>query len=128
MIRWILFIALFCLSIPHSARAGKYNDVLSIGDVGPSWEKLPGTDNQDHSFADLKDKAVVVVVFTCNSCPYAQDYEDRINAFVEKNCGPQSKVALVAINVNTIVSDRLLAMQQRAKEKKFQFPYLYDET
>ena len=127
MTRWFILIAAACLAFPLSAAAGKFNEVLSIGDVGPGWEKLPGIDNQDHALADLKDKAVVVVVFTCNSCPYAQDYEDRINAFVEKHCGPQSKVALVAINVNTIVPDRLLAMQQRAK-KKFQFPYLYDET
>jgi peroxiredoxin len=123
-----LLVTLACLAFPHAAMAGKFNDVLSIGDVGPNWEKLPGVDNQDHSLADFKDKSVVVVVFTCNSCPYAVDYEDRINTFVEKHCGPQGKVALVAINVNTIVSDRLLAMQQRAKEKKFQFPYVYDET
>jgi peroxiredoxin len=110
------------------ASAGKFNDVLSIGDAAPAWAKLPGVDNEDHALADLKDKEIVVVVFTCNSCPYAVDYEDRINAFVEALCGADSKVGLVAINVNTIVSDRLLAMQQRAKEKKFRFPYLYDET
>jgi len=71
---------------------------------------------------------VVVVVFTCNSCPIANDYEGRVNAFAKQHAGPESKVALVAINVNTIPDDRLDKMKQRAEKKKYSYPYLYDET
>ena len=59
-------------------QAGEYNPILSIGDDGPAWKSLPGVDGAKHSLADLAKSDVVVVVFTCNSCPYAVDYEDRI--------------------------------------------------
>src|ERR1700683_668277 len=108
--------------------AGKYNDKLSVGDVAPEWSNLPGVDDKHLSFADFKDKDVLVVVFTCSSCPIATDYEDRIIAFTKKHAGPQDKVALVAVNVNTIPEDRLPQMKARAREKGFPFPYLYDES
>lgn len=108
--------------------AGEFNDKLKIGDPAPAWEGLPGVDGKKHALADLKDKDVVVVVFTCNSCPIAVIYEDRIIDLAKKHAGPQGKVAVVAINVNTIEEDRLPGMKERAKEKGFNFPYLYDET
>jgi peroxiredoxin len=110
------------------AWAGKYNGVLNIGDAGPAWEQLEGVDGKRHSLADLAAKDVVVVVFTCNSCPVAADYEDRILAFSKKFAGPQGKVGLVAINVNKVPEDRLPKMRERAEAKGFDFPYLYDET
>ena len=55
--------------------AGKYNDVLSPGDAAPVWSDLRGVDGKKHSLADLKDKDVVVVVFTCCSCPASEDYD-----------------------------------------------------
>src|SRR5262245_37867166 len=88
----ILFLAV------AAAQAGKYNDVLSLGDAGPAWENLEGTDGKKHALADLADKEVIVVVFTCNSCPVATDYEDRILAFSKKYAGAAGKVGLVAIN------------------------------
>ena len=111
-----------------SASAGQYNSALSIGDDAPAWVDLPGTDGKRHALADLKDQDVVVVVFTCNSCPAAEGYKDRIIAFAKKYCGPKDKVALVAINVNTVPDDRLDKMTERAKEKDFPFAYLYDES
>src|SRR5215216_4956911 len=81
---------------------GEYNEVLKVGDAAPAWSGLEGTDGKKHALADLKAKEVVVVVFTCNSCPIAQDYEERIVAFTKKHAGPGGKVAVVAINVNTI--------------------------
>ena len=125
--RWILVLSVAVLATATVA-AGQYNSVLSIGDDAPAWADLPGTDGKKHALADLRDKDVVVVVFTCNSCPAAELYEDRAIAFAKKYCGPMDKVALVAINVNTIPEDRLDKMTERAKEKEFTFPYLYDET
>jgi peroxiredoxin len=124
-------LALCLILVPASfpsLQAGRYNKVLSIGDRAPAWSDLPGVDGKKHSLADLKDREAVAVVFTCNSCPVAEDYEDRIIAFTKKHCGPGGKVALVAINVNVIPDDRLPRMQERAKEKGFNFPYLYDAT
>ncbi len=120
----LLFAAM--LLPPGFSRAGQYNSVLKVGDEAPAWVELPGVDDKKHSLADLKDKQVLVVVFTCNSCPVALDYEDRIIAFAKKHA---SKVAVVAINVNKRkAEDRLPGMKERAKEKGFEFPYLYDES
>ncbi|MBM83804.1 MAG: thioredoxin family protein [Planctomycetaceae bacterium] len=106
--------------------AGEYNEVLDIGDTAPQWKDLPGVDGKKHSLKDLKDKDVVVVVFTCNSCPYANDIEKRLDEFVKKH--KDDKVALVAINVNKVEEDQFPAMKKRAKDKKYKYPYLYDET
>lgn len=113
-----------CGAVP----AGEYNEVLSIGDKAPAWVNLPGTDGKQHSLADLKEKQVVVVAFTCNSCPVAVDYEDRLIDFAKEFASPGSKVAVVAINVNTIPADRLDMMKERFQQKGFNFPYLYDAS
>ena len=105
--------------------AGEFNTVLSIGDAAPAWKKLPGVDGKEHSLEDLKDKKLVVVIFTCNSCPIATAYEDRIIAFAKKNA---ELVGVVAINVNRVPADSLEKMKARAEEKGFPFPYLYDES
>ncbi len=105
--------------------AGEFNPKLDIGSAAPAWKNLPGVDDARHSLADLKDKRVVVVVFTCNSCPVATDYEDRIVQSANKHA---AEVSFVAINVNRIPEDSLPKMQERAKEKKFPFPYLFDES
>lgn len=106
--------------------AGEYNQVLSIGDIAPAWKDLEGTDGEKHSFSDVRSAAAIVVVFTCNSCPYAVDLEDRLKALAKRFDNKQ--VALVAINVNKIEEDALPAMKERAEEKAFGFPYLYDPT
>ena len=113
------------LTLAAAAPAGKFNKTLSVGDKAPAWSDLDGTDGKKHSLADLKDTPVVVLVFTCNSCPVAVGYEDRIIAFAQKHAG---RVAVVAVNVNTIPEDRLPKMTERAEKKKFPFPYLYDPT
>lgn len=113
------------LGIGNQLPAGQFNDVLNIGDVAPAWMDLPGVDDKKHSLADLKDKPFVLVVFTCNSCPVSNDYEERINAFAKKHA---DNVAVIAINVNTVAEDKLPKMKERAKEKKYAFPYLYDES
>jgi peroxiredoxin len=130
MNRWLMALAVLT-SIPavvSRAQAGKFNSVLSIGDPAPAWKDLPGVDGKRHSMADLQDREIVVVVFTCNSCPIASDYEDRIIAFAKKYCGPGQKAALVAINVNTVEEDLLPRMKERAAAKHFPYPYLFDES
>ena len=112
--------------LQSNVAAGEFNPVLDIKDPAPKWAALPATDGKRYAFDDFKEKDVLVVAFTCNSCPYAVDYEDRLIAFSRKI--KDSKVGFVAINVNKVEEDLLPAMKQRAKEKGFNFPYLFDET
>jgi peroxiredoxin len=128
MLHWGLLAALGIVFCGQVVFAGEYNSVLSIGDEAPAWKDLPGVDGKTHSLSDLKDKPIVVVVFTCNSCPYAVDYEDRINALAKAQAGDTGKVRVVAINVNLVPADSLPKMLTRSKDKGFAFPYLYDET
>ena len=122
------FLACCCipLLVAGPLAAGEYNPVLDIGDAAPAWKELPGVDGKQHSLAQLADTPVVVVFFTCNSCPYAVDYEDRILALDKKY--DDAKVALVAINVNKVPEDLPAEMAAKAKAKGFQFAYLYDES
>jgi peroxiredoxin len=99
---------------------------LAVGDKAPAWKDLEGTDGERHSLGDLADAKAVVVVFTCNHCPVAKAYEDRL---VELAADYADKgVEVVAINVNNGDSDKLPAMKERAGEKGFKFDYLYDPT
>jgi peroxiredoxin len=117
----------FALCAPASA--GKFNKKVSIGDAAPTFSELPGVDDKKHSLSDFKDKDVLVVVVTCNHCPVAVAYEDRIIALAKKYAsGEDSKVGVVAINVNNLEADKLPKMKERAKEKGFNFPYLHDES
>lgn len=104
--------------------AGEFNPTLSINDKAPAWKELPGIDGKMHSLEEIK-KRIVVVVFTCNSCPYAVDYEDRLLALHEAY---KKDVEVIAINVNKVPEDLPDKMKERAKEKGFQFPYLFDDS
>jgi peroxiredoxin len=127
---WFTWSLALCLTLGVfvSAHGGKYNRVLSIGDAAPDWNDLVGVDGKKVSLADLAKSQLVVLVFTCNSCPYAVDYEDRLIAFDEKYRARPEGVALVAVNVNRGEEDRLPAMTERSEAKGFRFPYLYDES
>ena len=129
MLRFLSLLVALPITSTAIAGPGKFNKVLAPGDPAPAWENLEGTDGKKHSLADLKDRDVVVVIFTCTSCPVAVAYEDRIIAFAEKYAGKRdAKVAVVAINVNTGKDDALPAMKERAQKKQFNFTYLYDPS
>lgn len=123
-----LLACLLLLVSSSSLLAGEFNPTLSIGDAAPQWAKLPGVDGKEHSLADLKAKDVVVLFFTCNSCEYAIDYEDRVIALAKKYAGDDSRVAVVGVNVNLIEEDRLPKMKEKAEKKGFPFVYMFDET
>lgn len=117
---------LLAMAAAGAGFGAKYNKVLDIGKKGPAWKDLVGTDDKLHSL-DAHEKAkAVVVVFTCNHCPVAVAYEDRLVAFA--NAYKKKGVDVVAINVNNMPADRLDKMKERAAAKKFLFPYLYDPT
>lgn len=108
---------------------------LEIGQTAPDFE-LPAVDGKTYRLADFNAAKVLVVVFTCNHCPTAQAYEERIKS-LDRDYKDRG-VALVAINPNspealrldelgwTDLGDSLEEMKIRAKDQNFQFPYLYD--
>ncbi len=101
---------------------------LSIGSIVPSFSNLPGIDGKPYSLTDFNAEKVLVVVFSCNHCPYVHAYEDRMIAFAEEYAS--KGVRLVAINSNETVNypeDRFEEMAKRGREKGFTFPYIRDE-
>ncbi|NAS29652.1 redoxin domain-containing protein [Flavobacteriaceae bacterium R38] len=102
-------------------------DGYKIGDYASDF-KLTGVDNKDVSLSDYKDAKGFLVIFTCNTCPYAVAYEDRIIALNEKYAS--QGVPVIAINPNNPKKqpgDSFDLMKERAKEKGFTFPYLLDD-
>jgi peroxiredoxin len=102
--------------------------ILDLGSRAPDFD-LPGVDGRKHSLASFGGSSVLVVVFSCNHCPYVKDYEDRMVA-IQRDYAPKG-VQLVAINSNDEKSypeDSFPEMVKRAKSKGFNFPYLRDES
>ena len=127
--RWRIAVTVCLLVASADVRqvfAAKFNRVVDIGQQAPVWKDLPGIDGKLHGLAEHKSAKLVVVLFIRNNCPIAQAYEERIRGFVEKYA-PQG-VAVVAINVSNEQGEGLEQMQARAKERKFSFPYLRDES
>lgn len=102
------------------------NKGYDIGDIATDF-KLKNIDGKTVSLSNFKTAKGFIVVFTCNTCPYAVAYEDRIEA-LNKKYAPKGYpvVAIMPNNVKTKPGDSMKAMQIRAKEKGFTFPYLMD--
>ena len=101
---------------------------LAVGDTAPDF-KLKNIDGKELSLADMSDNKGFIVVFTCNTCPVSIMYEDRIIE-LNKKYAPMG-YPVVAINPNDAKrrpGDSFNEMKTRAKQKGFDFPYLYDET
>jgi len=133
-----LFLTLVSLAVAAgSARADEAPLIptLAIGAPAPDFD-LPGVDGHRYSLKTFAAAPVLVIVFTCNHCPTAQAYEERIQKLHDEYAG--QGVALVAISPNdpkavrldelgyTDLSDSLEEMKVRAHDKGFTFPYLYD--
>jgi thiol-disulfide isomerase/thioredoxin len=103
---------------------------LKLGELAPmAGVKMKNVDGKEASIADVAGKNGTLVVFTCNHCPFAKAWEGRLaeigNAYKEKGVG------VIAINANdpsAFPEDSFDVMQQRAKEKGYQFPYAVDGT
>ena len=106
-----------------------------MGSAAPDFD-LPGVDDRNWKLKDFADAKALVVLFTCNHCPTAQYYEERIKQLVNDYKG--RGVALVAISPNdpksvrldelgwTDLSDTFEEMKLRAKDREYNYPYLYD--
>jgi peroxiredoxin len=123
------------VSLAAGAAAAKDVEPLAIGAAAPELN-LPGVDGKTCRLADFADAKLLVVIFTCNHCPTAQAYEDRI---IRLHADYRDKgVALVAVSPNdplavrldelgyTDLGDSFDDMKVHAKRRGFKFPYLYD--
>lgn len=100
---------------------------LELGAVCPPFD-LPGTDDKNHALGEFSADLLVVVV-SCNHCPYVIAYEPRLVALAKRY--QQNGVAFVAVNANDATrypDDGMEPMKHRARERGFPFPYLRDDA
>jgi len=100
---------------------------LKIGSSAPDFN-LPGVDRKKYSLSSFADKKALIVIFSCNHCPYVQAYEGRIKQ-IQEDYGNKG-VVVIAINSNEDIGypeDSFDNMKKRAIEQKFNFLYLRDE-
>src|SRR5579859_3691881 len=128
-----LFLGVFCIVISAWSQSGP--KTLPIGSKAPGFS-LPAVDGKTYTLESFKDYRVLAIIFTCNHCPTAQGYEQRIIQLVKDYSA--KGVQVVAINPNhpeslrldelgwSDVGDGFDDMKVRSKEKNFNFPYLYD--
>jgi peroxiredoxin len=127
--------AIFLFLLTFSSSAQTSHPILPLGSPAPDFS-LPGVDGKIHSLADYSSSPILVVVFTCNHCPIAQMYEQRIQQ-LEADYHDRG-VAVVAIQPNdpkairideldsSDISDTLDEMKIRVAYKNLRYPYLYD--
>jgi peroxiredoxin len=108
--------------------ASPTNATISIGDQAPAFD-LPDTEGERHALGDGAAAPATVVVFTCNHCPYALAWHDRIAAAA--NDYADRDVRFLAINSNDASRyprDSLEAMRERVRREGWELPYLHDES
>ncbi|HVO75284.1 MAG TPA: thioredoxin family protein [Ignavibacteriaceae bacterium] len=100
---------------------------LKIGSKIPSFA-LKGIDSKEYTLDTFKDKKALVIIFSCNHCPYVQAYEARIKEIQSDYADKGVQVAAINSNDDSMYAeDSFEGMIKRAAEKKFNFPYLRDE-
>jgi peroxiredoxin len=100
---------------------------LALGTEAPQFD-LPGVDGRNHSLESFGEADVLVLVQSCNHCPYVQAWEDRLSAIARDYA--DRGVRIVAVNSNDAANypeDSFEEMQKRAQARGFAFDYLYDE-
>ncbi|HTL56693.1 MAG TPA: redoxin domain-containing protein [Candidatus Limnocylindrales bacterium] len=130
-----LWIPVLLLLVTIQLRSADNPPTLSLGSQAPDFN-LPGIDGRNWSLQDFKASKILVVIFTCNHCPTAQYYEERIKQLVTDYKG--EGVAVIGIMPNdpksvrldelgwSDLSDSFAEMKLRARDRTFNFPYLYD--
>ena len=100
---------------------------LKIGSSAPDFN-MTGVDGKKYALSSFADKKALIVIFSCNHCPYVQAYEDRIKQ-IQSDYATKG-VSVVAINSNEdkgYPEDSFENMKKRAAEQNFNFLYLRDE-
>lgn len=135
MTRFLRFIFPLLLLCAAQVRAGSLPPTLKLGAQAPDFQ-LPATDGKTYALKDFADAKVLVVIFTCDHCPTAQYYEERIKDVARDYAGKGVRVVAIMPNdpksvrldemAYTDVGDTFREMKVRAEERHFNFPYLYD--
>ena len=123
-------ISVFTIVLVMSAFSSDYDIASSgyeVGDMATDF-KLKNIDGKMVSLKDYKDAKGYIVIFTCNTCPYAVQYEDRIIDLDKKYAAKGFPVVAIMPNDPSIQpGDSEDAMKERADAKGFTFPYLFDD-
>src|SRR5690554_3368698 len=133
--KFIPFLLLLVFSATMVTAQDKKPTLLPIDSPAPDFD-LPGVDGKNYSLADFSDYELLAVIFTCNHCPTAQAYEDRIIKkvddyrdrgvdFVAISPNDASAISLAELGYSDL-NDTLEEMKIRVKDKNYNFPYLYD--
>jgi peroxiredoxin len=123
----ILFAFVAILALTAFVPLEEVSTGYEVGDIATDF-KLMNIDGKMVSLADFKYAKGFIIVFTCNTCPYAVAYEDRVEALNKKYVDKGYPViAIMPNNVDVKPGDNMQAMKARAKAKGFTFPYLMDE-
>jgi peroxiredoxin len=123
-------LALAIAATPAAAVAGESSGGLALGSKAPqATTKMKNVDGKQLSIADVAGKSGTLVIFTCNHCPFAKDWETRIvelaNGYTARGIGA---VLINANNPDTHPEDGYAEMQTRAKSRGMKIPYVVDET
>lgn len=118
----VLIVSAFSINTETSVSEG-----YEVGDIATDF-KLKNIDGKMVSLEDYKDAKGYIVIFTCNTCPYAVLYEDRIIALDKKYAyRGYPVVAIMPNNPDVQPGDNVETMKARAASKGFSFPYLFDD-
>lgn len=102
-------------------------DTLKTGSQAPAFN-LPATDGKIYSLESFAQKKALVVIFSCNHCPYVQAYEDRIIE-IQKDYAKDLQIIAISSNEDeNYPEDSFEKMKERASMKGFNFPYLHDSS
>lgn len=123
MTRIAIFIMLVLVSINAAFIIYAYKLEDEIKDF-----KLPNVDGKMVSLADYPKAKGFVIVFTCNHCPYAKSYEERIIKLHQKYGTDYPVIAINSNDATAYPEDSFEAMKKRAAQKKYPFVYLHDES
>lgn len=121
-----LIVAAVFLNCCGLARAGKFNEVLSIGDAAPAFSDLAGTDDRRYALADFAEARAVVVLFTSNACPISKGYDERVVALAAEFSPAEAQ--FVAINASRPDAESLQHMRERAEASGYEFPYVEEPS
>lgn len=126
MLRIVTLVGWIFVAFGSQGFSGEFNTKMKIGDSAPRFAGLQGVDGKAYSFDDFQKKKLLLVVVTCNHCPVALAYEDRL---IQLNkTFADSSVGVVAINVSLLEEDNLEKMKEHSAEKSFNFPYVIDPS
>jgi peroxiredoxin len=100
---------------------------LALGTTAPDFD-LPGVDGRNHALGDYADAEVLVLVQSCNHCPYVQAWEGRLSAITREYADRGVRVVAVSSNdADAYPEDSFPEMKRRAQAQGFAFDYVYDE-